>query len=249
VKSQIHTPSRGSARTIARCCSLALLALLVSRQTASAATPNISGIWKLTHYSPQIRTADGQPPPLQPQAAEIYKKNSAAHRARDLSYDAPAQACLSPGMPRLMLLPYPIQIIQRPHQLTMLYQWNNRFRIVDLTGKPPVVDYPQYIGVGVGHVEGDTVVLETTGLIETTFLDDAGLPHSDELHLTERYRLQDGGRTLVNDITIQDPKTFMQSWSTRLTYRRLPARTEIVEDVCRERVAHGGPAFDLARWK
>lgn len=223
------------------------LAVLLAH-AASAATPDISGIWKATKYQPQITTVEGETPPLQSWAAEIYRKNSAAHRAGDLAFDAPFQACLSPGLPRLMRLPYPIQILQRPHQLTMLYQWNNRYRIVDLSGKSPVVDYPEYIGVGVGHFEDETLVLETAGLIETTFLDDAGMPHSDELRLTERYRLKDNGRTLLNEITVDDPKTFTRPWRTQVVYRRLPVKTEIVEDVCRDRVAAGRPAFDLERW-
>lgn len=228
---------------------LAIALLVLGAHTVSAATPDISGIWKAVRYQPQITTVEGETPPLQSWAAEIYRKNSNAQRAGDLSYDAPFQACLSPGMPRLMRLPYPIQIIQRPHQLTMLYQWNTRYRIVDLSGKPPIVDYPEYIGIAVGHWEGEALVLETTGLIETTFLDDAGMPHSDELHLIERYTLKDKGRTLINEITIEDPKTFTRPWRTQVVYRKLPPKTEIVEDVCRDRVAGGGLAFDIKRWQ
>jgi hypothetical protein len=232
-------------KIVARGLAWALGALFA--HTASAA-PDISGVWKATKYQSRITTVEGEAPPLQPWAAEIYRRNSAAHGAGDLAFDAPFQACLSPGLARLIRLPYPIQIIQRPHQLTMLFQWNDRFRIVDLSGMPPVVDYPGYIGVGVGRVEDETLVLDTIGLIETTFLDEAGMPHSEELRLTERYRLKDNGRTLLNEITVDDPKTFTRPWRTQVVYRKLPAKTEIVEDVCRDRVAAGGPPFDLRRW-
>jgi hypothetical protein len=225
--------------------SLGLLGAHVSR----AGAPDLSGLWHVESYQPEIKTLERETPPLLPGAAEIYRRNSVAFRMGDLGYDAPAQACLHPGLLRLMRLPYPIQIIQRPHQLTMLYQWNNRARMVDLSGRPPVVDYPGYIGVAVGRWEADTLVVETTGLIETTFLDDAGMPHSEELHVIERYRLRDKGRTLTSEITIEDPKTFAHPWRTTVVYRKLPAHAEIIEDVCRDRVAAGGHAFDIARWK
>jgi hypothetical protein len=166
-----------------------------------------------------------------------------------LSYDRTTTICLSPGMPRMMLLPYQFQIIQRPQQLAFIFEWNNRYRLVDMSRKPPIVDDLSYMGTASGRVEADQVVIETQGLIDTTFLDASGMPHSEELRLTERYRLKEAGKTLVNEISIEDSKTFSRPWKAIASYRRVQQGTEIQEDVCRERVTKGGPAFNLEKWK
>jgi hypothetical protein len=74
------------------------------------------------------------------------------------------------------------------------------------------------------------------------------MPHSDQLRLTERYRLAKGGNSLINEMTLEDPQTFSRPWKTRVTYKRMPRGTEIQEDVCRDRVPKGGPAFE-DKWK
>ena len=212
---------------------------------------DLTGIWRLQPgtFRPALVTTDGEAPPLLPEAASIYEKNRAAYAAGDLSFDRSSTICLSPGMPRLALLPYPFQIVQRPHQLAFIFEWNNRFRLVDMTGKPAIVDDLSYIGTAVGHVEGEQVVIHTQALNDASLLDASGMPHSDELRLIERYRLKDGGKTLVNEITVEDPKTFSRPWKTTATYKRLPAGTEIQEDVCRARIYAGQPAFEFNRWK
>jgi hypothetical protein len=86
-------------------------------------------------------------------------------------------------------------------------------------------------------------------LVDTSLLGASGMPHSDQLRLTERYRLADGGKALIDEMTIDDPQTFSQPWKTRATYKRMPPGTEIQEDVCRERVLKGGLAFQLDKWK
>jgi hypothetical protein len=155
--------------------------------------------------------------------------------------------CVSPGMPRLALLPYPIQIIQRPKRIAFLYEWNNRHRAVDMMGKAPIDDL-SYMGTASGRIEGESVVIETEGFVDTKLLDAAGMPHSTALRLTERYRLN-GRNTLINEITIDDPQTFTQPWKVTATYQRMPAGTEIHEDVCRERLMRKEPVFDLQKWK
>ena len=114
---------------------------------------------------------------------------------------------------------------------------------------PPKVPDLFYMGTASGRIDGDTLVVETLGLIDTSLLDASGMPHSDQLRLTERYRLTDGGNTLTDEMMLEDPKTFSRPWKARVTYARMPHGTEIQEDVCRERVPKGRPAFEYDKWK
>lgn len=223
-----------------------LIPVVVFAQTQA----DLAGVWRLkSPFQPAIKTREGQTPPLLPQAAAIYRANSSKYAAHDLSFDKSQTLCTSPGMPRLVMLPYPFEIVQRPDRLAFIFEWNKRFRLVDLSGKPLVVDDLSYRGTASGHWEGAVLVVQTRGLVDTSLLDTAGMPHSEDLQLTERYRLEDRGKTLVNEITVDDPKTFSRSWQTVVTYRRLAPGTELEEDVCRERISRGLPAFELDKWK
>jgi len=227
-----------------------LASLLIAGVASAQAAPDLSGVWRLSGgFDQELKTIDGKTPPLLPQAQMLYHKRQAQSNAGDRSFDNASKICVSPGMPRMVLLPYPFQIIQSQKQMAFLFEWNGRHRLVDLSGaalEPPDLFY---MGTAAGHVEGDTMVIETEGLVDTSLLDASGMPHSDQLHLTERYRLTDGGKALINEMTIEDPQIFSQPWKTRVTYKRMPRGTEIQEDVCRERMAKGGPAFQLDKWK
>lgn len=227
-----------------------LIALFMAGAAAAQGAPNLSGVWRLQGgFSHELKTIEGETPPLLPQAEALYRQRQAAYRTGDRSFDPASTICVSTGMPRIALLPYPFQVIQRPHQMVFLFEWNGRHRVVDLSGAPLTVPDLFYMGTSAGHVEGDTLVIETQGLTPASLLDANGMPHSDQLRLTERYRLTNGGNTLTNEMTIEDPQTFSRSWKTRMTYKRMPRGTEIQEDVCRDRVPKGGPAFEYDKWK
>lgn len=89
---------------------------------------------------------------------------------------------------------------------------------------------PNWMGQSAGHWEGDILVVDSQGFNDLTTLDAAGLPHSTEMRLTERIRKLDAD-TLEDVITINDPKTYTRSWSTRVTYRRQPG-LRLKEYVC-----------------
>ena len=228
----------------------AALALGLCAPAHSQTPPDISGVWKLHGpYQAELRTDSGEVPALLPKAAAIYAQRRTARAAGDLTFDAASMTCVSPGMPRLMLLPYPFQIIQRPSQLVVEFQWNNRYRIVDLKDQPPIIDDLKYMGNASGHWEGATLVIKSEAFVPTTLLDASGMPHGDKLQIVERYSLEKGGKRLIDEMTFSDPEFFGQTWTTRRSYDRLPAGTEIAEDVCRERIAKGHPAFELDRWR
>lgn len=227
-----------------------VVAALICGVASAETAPDLTGVWRLDGaFKPELTTIEGRTAPLLPQAAALYGQRKAKYAAGDRSFDKASTICVSPGMPRMMSLPYPFQIVQGSKQLAFLFEWNGRHRVVDLSGAPPEPPDLFYMGTASGRIEGDTLVIETRGLVDTSLLDASGMPHSDQLQLTERYRLTNGGATLVNEITVEDPQTFSQPWKTRITYKRMPRGTEIQEDVCRERVPKGGPAFEYDRWK
>jgi len=85
------------------------------------------------------------------------------------------------------------------------------------------------------------LVVKTTTMTDNTLLDSSGLPHSDQLQLTERIRLKGPGQ-LENVITLHDPKAFSRDWSATLTYKKTAA-VGIDQDICLDRVENGQPAF------
>lgn len=208
---------------------------------AHAATPDLSGYWQVDRYIDELRTLDGKTPPLKPAAKALYEQRKAAKRSGKLDFD-PVAKCISPGVPRLMFLPYAVEFLQRPHELSMLFAWNRQHRHVDLTGKPLEPVYGTYMGTSGGKWEGNTLVVQTINLKEEPLLDAAGLPGSGELRVTERYTLQAKGKQLKNVITIEDPTNYTQAWQTQVTYRRLPDTHRIFEDVCLDRVDAGEPS-------
>ncbi|EIZ78110.1 hypothetical protein WSK_3323 [Novosphingobium sp. Rr 2-17] len=208
---------------------------------------DVSGVWAVEGDLRQLKTQEGATPPLKPVAAKAYAKTKAKLAAGNLSFD-PTARCVSPGLPRILTLPYPFQIMQRPDKILYLFQWNYWNRRVDLTGRKQEAPYPLALGVSSGRIEGGQMIVETRGLrADNTFLDAAGMPHSDKISVEERMTLADGGQTLVDRVTIVDPQTFTRPWTTVLRFKRLPDDTRIEEDICLDRLKAGKPAVDWSR--
>jgi hypothetical protein len=204
-------------------------------------------VWQVIGRIQELKTVDGKTPPLKPEAAQVYARHQAQWRAGDLSFD-PTAKCISPGMPRILYLPYPFRIIQRPQRMTYLFEWNYWNRHVYLDGKNWEAPYLLSLGESNGHWQGDTLVIHTDSLrADNTLLDSAGMPHSENLMLTEQLRLVNGGRVLEDRIHVEDPDTFVHPWDTVVRFRRLPDSTEIGLDVCLDRVQAGKPAVDWSR--
>lgn len=226
--------------------------------------PALAGIWRIEKPVTAIRTADGRTPPLRAEAAKIYESHIAARQRGDNSFDS-ATWCASVGMPRIMLIDYPFEIVVRPQYVTFLHEWNWWARVTYLDGAlsntdkvppqpekrkgsgDPLVNAPTLIaidptgpmGLSLSKWEGDTLVIETPVHRDSTLIDNAGLPHSDVLKLTERLKLRSPD-VLENRIRFEDPQTFTQPWETVVTYRR--QQGEIKEDVCLDRIKRGDPA-------
>ena len=116
---------------------------------------------------------------------------------------------------------YPFEIIQSPKRVLIIFEANHEIRQIWTDGRQHPKDFGHnWMGHSIGHWEGDTLVVDTIGLNDLTWLDKAGHVHSDELHLIER--LQRVGDKLLLNITFDDPKAFTMPFTARKTYQLKP---------------------------
>lgn len=235
--------------------SITLPAAVLAPGTAAAQAPayspitperqKLAGVWLAERPTLKILTTEGELPPLTEEAAEIYQERVALRAAGDTSFDK-VTWCATPGMPRLMFARHPFEIVIDERRVAVLYSWYSWFRSIDMSGTDLEVIYPIKMGLGMGRWEGDTLVVKTVGLDDSTMLDGAGLPHSDNLTLTEHMRLLPGeesaGDVLEIRFTIDDPDNYTRPWETVMTYRRQPERS-LGDYPCLDRVAYGEPAL------
>jgi hypothetical protein len=138
-------------------------------------------------------------------------------------------------MPRLYLQPFPFEIIQLPGRVIMLFEFSHYVRQIYTDGRKHNTDLgPTWLGDSIGHWDGDTLVVDTIGFNDKTWLDRAGHPHSTDLHLVERIRRVDP-KTMTDDITIEDPKAYTKPWGGQITFQSHPT-WNIMEMVCEDNV-------------
>jgi hypothetical protein len=220
---------------------LTVLAAGIPGWSAAAGTPDLTGVWSIVDHPGTLKTADGKAPPLKPDAQAVYQQHLASSSRGDRSFDG-TSSCLPPGLPRLMLEQEPIEIMQRDKAVYFVSQVNRlprRAYFKEKLPSPQDVD-PLYLGYSVARWEGGTLVIDSASFRDGTLLDDSGLPHSEDLHLTERYQLSKDGKTLHARFTIDDPKTFTKAWDARAEYKKLPGY-EVPEEVCSDKLASKSP--------
>jgi hypothetical protein len=183
---------------------------------------NFEGVWLIQGDHSVVKTIDGKLPPMNKPAAARYAAAIKARLAGKPEFDT-IQTCRPHGFPRILFAAYPIEVLQEPTQVTFIHEVHHMPRMIYLDMTLPKLDDmdPNWMGVSVGHWDGDTLVVESQGFNDLTTLDTAGLPHSTQMHVSEKIRKLDAD-TLEDVITITDPKTFTRSWSTRVRYRRQP---------------------------
>jgi hypothetical protein len=196
------------------------------------AHPDFSGVW--IHDGSGRNWADPKksPPPLEPDYAARHKHYEDAMQAGKPLADT-ASECKALGFPRLLTGPDPIEIIQTPGQITFIQQSGHEVRRIfsDGRGHPEDPD-PSFDGHSIGHWEGTTLVVDTVALRADTLMDATGVPHSDALHVTERWHRV--GDKLQIDALAVDPKAFTKPWPTTHVLKRMPPDYEMMEDVCED---------------
>jgi hypothetical protein len=195
-------------------------------EVAAPAVPDISGIWTLDANGRAGASINGvgdfeKTAPYTPEARD---KRAAYHALVDPSGDSPGAHCVPYGMPLAMFLGggYPVEFIQRPEQLTIIYETHNEVRRVFLDGRVIREEdvLPSRGGISRGHWEGSTLVVETTGLKESI---DQPTAHSENARIVERYtpRTTDGRRRLDVEVTINDPQFYTRPPTLEREYTEL----------------------------
>jgi len=166
---------------------------------------------------------------FQPWAAELR-----AQRLAEKSKDHPDVHCLPLHPVQLHSHPQPRKIVQRPEVITLIYEANNGLRQIFLDGRTlPTRDAePWWFGYSIGHWDGDTLVVETTGFKDMAWLDEEGTPVTTSGKVIERFRRLNYG-TLEIEIIVDDPQTFTKPWTVKLNQRLMPD-TDLIEFVCLE---------------
>jgi hypothetical protein len=191
--------------------------------------PELSGIWRTADGRFLGNLAANEPggAPFQPWAAELYKG-----RQDNLAKDRPTGRCLPHGVPDAMMVRSgPFKIIQTPGVILILHEEFNHFRQVFMDGRGfPKVTNPAWFGYSIGKWEGNTLVVDTMGFNDKSWLDDPGHPHTEAMHVTERYTRRDFGHLEVQ-ITIDDPKAYTRPWTVNARFELMPD-TELMENIC-----------------
>ena len=223
---------------------VALLAVtaLAGSAYGQGAVPDISGTYWATQYNAKIQLVGGGDLPLTAMGKAAYEKNMAGLKDGSIPDNA-RKYCTPDGPLRNLATPYPFEIFQAPPgQVTIIHELNHQIRVVTLDKPTPkyeeLVAFPFYNGHAFGRYDGDTLVVETLGFNEKTFLDATGAPHTDELVTTERIR-KVSPTELEILVTVHDPDYYTRDWQARFVYT-------LRNDVRLEDYVCGEPHRDIA---
>jgi len=203
--------------------------------------PDLSGVW----YQPEgppfgpppfglkyaLNLAAGLGPDgvsMTPEAASLYRERQSSQGA-----GSPTGFCQLPGVPMITMAPLPHKIVQTPGLTIVLYEAMNTFRQIFTDGRAlPPDPQPTWMGYSVGRWEGETFVVDTSGFNDETWLDLGGHPHTERLHVIERFRRRDVG-SIDYEVTIDDPGAYTRPWTASLGLRLLPD-ADLLEFNCNE---------------
>jgi hypothetical protein len=191
--------------------------------------PDLQGLWNAAdgRFLTNIAKRAGFDAPFQPWAAAVFKE-----RQDNDGRDRPAGRCLPHTVPTAMMVPgYPWKVVQTPGLTIVLFENFTQYRQIFTDGRDfPAERAPTWFGYSLGKWDGDTFVVDVVGFNDKGWLDDAGHPRSEAMHVTEKWRRKDFGHMDI-EFTFDDPKTYTKPWSVTIPFNLLPD-TEIIENVC-----------------
>lgn len=194
---------------------------------AADGMPDLSGIWQAStgKYLENL-AADTSGLQLLPWADKIYRD-----RQENNGKGRPSERCIGHGLTDAQALPVPFRIVQNPGVTFVLFEAYNHWRQIFTDGREYPADLnPSWFGSSVGKWDGNTFVVDTMGFHDRSWLDDGGHPHTESLHVTERFQRHDFGHMQIA-LTIDDPKTYAKPWTATIPYQLLPD-TELIESIC-----------------
>jgi hypothetical protein len=177
---------------------------------------------------PSLGVVEGGEIPYKPEALAKKKENQENWVTRD-----PEIKCYLPGVPRATYMPQPFEIFENAKQIMITYQWDGAVRSIFMKDPGPApVD--SWMGQSVGHWEGETLVVDVTGLNDTAWFDRAGNYHSDQLHVVERYT-RTSPDVIAYEATMDDAKVFTRPWKISMPlYKRQEKNIQILDFKCVE---------------
>jgi len=183
---------------------------------------------------PTFRIADLSNPNLMPWVKERMKQDIDEILAGRKSAFTAQSSCVPAGVPFFMGYggPDPIVFLQTPKEVWMIWTEDNQLRRVYMNVPHSKNLKPSWYGESVGHYEGDTLVIDTIGMNDKTVVDIYRTPHTEKLHVVERWRMIDGGKTMEAVFTVDDAGAFYQPWTAMRHYRRIDQ--DFVEKICAE---------------
>ena len=213
------------------CCSM--LASAASAAAASSA-PDLSGAWARTIFALEPpasgagplrnapRQGDAGPaytsPILKPAAAAIVKQRYESTQAGK-PYPTPSETCWPMVAPMIYRV-REMQVVQNKDEVLLIYMQDHEVRRIRIGGTHPANLTPTWHGDSIGHYEGDTLVVDTIAQNAKTVVDGFHTPHTEQLHVVERFHLIDGGETLEVNVHVEDPGAFTLPWNAIQRYRR-----------------------------
>ena len=205
--------------------------------TSDPAHPYVSNfVAARTGAKANWRVADLNNPNLKPWVVEALKKANADSLAGKAMFTREAR-CWPTGVPAMLLNPGRIYFVQTQRQVWIIQEADHRLRHVLMDQQHSADPKPTWYGESVGHYEGgDTLVVDTIGMNDKTFVDSYRTPHTSALHVVERFKLIDGGKALQVDFTAEDPGAFNAPWSASKRWKRVPA--PLAEEACAENNAN-----------
>lgn len=202
---------------------------------------DFAGVW--TNNPPeetrafQNSTYSAELPGMTPEAQAQYELARPTFGARSVPVadtNDPVYQCFPPGTPRVYLHPFPMEIIQLPGRVVMVFEYDHLVRQIYTDGRDHRDDLaPSWMGDSTGHWEGDTLVVETVNFNDKTWLNREGVPHTEQLRVVERIRRPDAD-SLQIDIVMEDPGALTAPWAGRRFYRRVD--WDIEEFMCMDNV-------------
>jgi hypothetical protein len=206
-------------------------------------TPDFSGVWMQDHPRPAtaldywVYEFNQEEPPMTAWGLAQYKAATPSFGAHAFplaeTNDPIYHNCIPPGMPRIYTHPLPMEIVQGPRQVVMLFEYDSIRRQIYTDGRPHDTSLgPLWMGDSIGHWEGDTLVVDTVNLNDKNWIDRIGHPHSEALHLVERIRRVNHDH-LLDDLTIEDPKAYTKPWTAHLDFLLRPKWT-LGEQFCED---------------
>ncbi len=151
--------------------------------------------------------------------------------------------CMPPGVPHILNLFDNMTVLQTPASVVFMYSRDHQVRQVRLNQAHSTNFGHSWWGESVGHYEGDTLVVDTIGLMDDMETDRFGTPHSDKMHVVERYRLSDDGSILEIELDIEDHGAFAMPWKARADYE--PNNYMWLETICAENHRQSWPGREM----